>query len=198
MPSKKKGERETDDAWKLIETDRTEFAERFPALFREITDDDLVEKAQLRIDEVRVSSSEEETGKRASAERNVTPLSGYEPGIVDFIQRASTLAEAEEIIDFLEKRKEVLAESAEELRRRLHAEGLESFGPRRKPGHYERTYLWEAQKELMVRTPIRQLEDEVVDTEDQQDEGEESRLGKRRVVRDARNTNSDIDEEEMD
>ena len=64
------------------------------------------------------------------------PWRGYEPGVLDFIARAESLEEAYEVIDYLERRKEITPEEARFVRERLSREGLRAFGPLRKPGFY--------------------------------------------------------------
>ncbi len=66
------------------------------------------------------------------------PLRGFMPGAVDFIRRARTVEEAEEVIDYLEKKGEISKEEAEALRKQLREKGLESFGRRKTPGYYFR------------------------------------------------------------
>ena len=62
---------------------------------------------------------------------------GFQPGAVDFIRRCKKLRDAEEIINFLEKKGEVKKEEADTLRSQLRAKGLGSFGPHKGPGFYE-------------------------------------------------------------
>ncbi|MEM2127196.1 MAG: DUF2095 family protein [Candidatus Bathyarchaeia archaeon] len=61
---------------------------------------------------------------------------GYEPNIVDFIRRCDTEAQAEEIINYMERRMEITHERAEELRAQLRDKGLRSFGEKKEPGYY--------------------------------------------------------------
>lgn len=66
------------------------------------------------------------------------PLRGFTPGPVDFIRRARSAREAEEVIDYLERVGEIGRDEAESLRRKLREGGLESFGSRKGPGYYFR------------------------------------------------------------
>ncbi|MBS7637515.1 DUF2095 family protein [Candidatus Bathyarchaeota archaeon] len=61
---------------------------------------------------------------------------GYDPDVVDFIRRCDTEAQAEEIIDYMERRMEITHERAEELRAQLRDKGLRSFGEKKEPGYY--------------------------------------------------------------
>ena len=118
--SEKKKDRKTEKFGDKIE-DLTEF---FPALMREIQ-----ESEQRFIDEeMRTSHGTKKFRKFA----------GYEPGVIDFICRCRTVDEALEIIEFMLKRKEITEEYADELKRQLVERGLESFGPHRTAGYYER------------------------------------------------------------
>ena len=63
-------------------------------------------------------------------------IEGFDPSAVDFIRRAKTLEEALEIIEYLEKRKELDPDQVVELRTKLKNHGLESFGSHKKDGHY--------------------------------------------------------------
>ena len=62
------------------------------------------------------------------------------PDAISFIRRCSTIEEALQIIDFLEKRGELTSIMATKYRNQLHTLGLESFGPKKEPGYYERAY----------------------------------------------------------
>jgi len=64
--------------------------------------------------------------------------SGYEPDVVDFIRRCKTIEQAEEIITYMENRKEITHQRAKELRIQLHKNGLRSFGSHKREGFYYR------------------------------------------------------------
>ena len=70
----------------------------------------------------------------------VTPdkLRHFNPCAVDFIRRCDTEAQAEEIIDYLQKKGEITNEYAEELRCKLKQEGVRSFGPKKEENYYFR------------------------------------------------------------
>jgi hypothetical protein len=63
-------------------------------------------------------------------------LEGFDPSAVDFIRRAKTKGEALEVINYLEKRKELNEQEAKDLRKKLETEGLEGFGEHKKHGYY--------------------------------------------------------------
>ncbi len=62
------------------------------------------------------------------------------PDAISFIRRCSKVDEAKQIIDYLEKRGELTPALADKYRNQLSDSGLESFGPKKEPGYYERTY----------------------------------------------------------
>ncbi len=64
----------------------------------------------------------------------------YYPKTEDFIRRCSNLEEAEKIIDFQLKMKEITEKEAKELKSICQTKGIEYFGPKKKKGYYERTY----------------------------------------------------------
>ncbi|OLS14867.1 MAG: hypothetical protein RBG13Loki_1499 [Promethearchaeota archaeon CR_4] len=67
------------------------------------------------------------------------------PDAISFIRRCSTINEAQEIIDYLEKRGELTPELASKYRDQLLSSGLESFGPKKEPGYYEKVCSRRAQ-----------------------------------------------------
>ncbi len=102
-----------------MQWDRERFRRMFPNLYREIQGGG-----------IGISS--------ASRNRYNDPWKGYEPSPEDFIARANSVEEAEEVIKYLERTGRISGEKAEELRRKLRREGLEGFGERRTPGYYFR------------------------------------------------------------
>ncbi len=75
------------------------------------------------------------------------PLRGYNPTVIDFIQRAETKEEALEVIDYLEKRGELPHPYAEELRKNIRLYGPRYYGPKREPGYYLKKYYLRENKE---------------------------------------------------
>jgi hypothetical protein len=65
-------------------------------------------------------------------------FAGYYPNEIDFIRRCTSEEQAKDIIDFLEYRKEINLERAQELRFQLEKKGLNSFGKKKNEGFYER------------------------------------------------------------
>ena len=65
-------------------------------------------------------------------------FAGYDPCVTDFIRRCKNDDQAYEIIEYLEKRGEVSKEEAEKICSQLKTEGVRSFGPLKKAGHYDK------------------------------------------------------------
>jgi hypothetical protein len=102
--------------------EKEEFKKRFPTLAKEI--EEKVGKANLKLQ-----------GNKPQKERK---FARYSPNVIDFIRRCSTHEKALEIIEFLKERGEITSEEAENYIVQLNREGLRSFGPKKKPGYYER------------------------------------------------------------
>lgn len=102
-----------------MQWDRERFKKMFPNLYREMQGGGI----KIGI---------------ASRRSHDDPWKGYEPSPEDFIARASSVEEAEEVIRYLERTGRISGEKVEELRRKLQREGLEGFGERRSPGYYFR------------------------------------------------------------
>jgi hypothetical protein len=105
--------------------------ERLPNLANEVKSSG----AGVRIDGVRW---EETDRTRQQVRTGEERFSGYSPDVIDFLRRCTTHDEALEIIDFLEKRGEINAIHAQELRDQLRKRGLRSFGTKKSWGQYER------------------------------------------------------------
>ncbi len=61
---------------------------------------------------------------------------GYDPSVIDFLQRCSTDEEGLEVIDFMEKRGEISKAYAASLKKRIAESGIRSFGEKRESGYY--------------------------------------------------------------
>ncbi len=73
--------------------------------------------------------------------REPDPFKGYEPSVIDFLQRCKTEEEGIEIIIFLVKRGELPEEEGQKLIQQLKEKGIRSFGPLRKSGYYYKEAL---------------------------------------------------------
>ena len=78
--------------------------------------------------------SNPQAGEKVSSEK----FSGYTPDAIDFLRRCDNNQQAEEIIDYLEKRKEVDPEYARTLRNQLNEKGVRSFGSKKEEDYYSK------------------------------------------------------------
>lgn len=112
---------------KDMEFDKKRFKQMFPSLANEMD----TKQSHVAISAVR---SDSHAGERASAKR----FDNYMPDAIDFIRRCDNEKQADEIIDYLEKRQEVSREYAQRLRKQLKAKGVRSFGPKKQEDYYSR------------------------------------------------------------
>ena len=62
---------------------------------------------------------------------------GYSPDVIDFLKRCSTLEEANEIIDYMEKQNKISTKDAQKLRIQLNEKGVRSFGAKKGNNYYD-------------------------------------------------------------
>ena len=110
-----------------MQLERRRFKKMFPRLAEEMETDE----NRFRISSVRTDAS---AAEHASAKR----FDNYVPDAVDYIRRCDDEKQAEEIVDYLEKRGEISGEHAQKLRRQLKARGVRSFGPKKQDDYYSR------------------------------------------------------------
>lgn len=73
----------------------------------------------------------------AHAERAVSKkFTNYSPDVIDFLRRCDKAEQAEEIICYLENRREISSEYAKKLRTQLKTKGLRSFGTKKETDYY--------------------------------------------------------------
>jgi len=102
--------------------------EHFPALYQEIDQ----ETMKFNLDEQYLGTNELETEEDSTSD----PFTNYEPDIFDYLARARTEAEGNELVDFLENQKKITPQIAAEVRKKIKQEGIRSFGPWRAPNYY--------------------------------------------------------------
>lgn len=96
-----------------------EFKKKYPNLAKEIEESNFI---------------------RIKVEKDDNPedrFKGYNPGVIDFLNRCSTEEEGMEIIKYLERRGEISSDYALRLRIQLIKYGIRSFGPKREWGYYK-------------------------------------------------------------
>ena len=108
-----------------MESDKETFKKLFPNLVKELESD----KNKVAINSVRTDI---QTGEKATSKRFVH----YTPDVIDFIRRCDTEQQAEEIIDYMEKKGEIQKQYAKKLRKQLKEKGVRSFGPKKEENYY--------------------------------------------------------------
>ena len=104
--------------------DDEDFRRDFPALSKELEEGNT---QSFKIDGVRTMSEEPDS----NAEKPT-----FTPDVVDYIRRCDTLAQAEEIVDFLTKQGELSPSQAKAIKSQLKSEGIRSFGAKKEKDHY--------------------------------------------------------------
>lgn len=99
----------------MSEWDVDDFRRLFPALYEEMTRSRAV---RVRIDVLR----------------------GYTPTVTDYLARCSDEESALEVIDYLERKGEIGADQANELRERIRRDGVRSIVEKREEGYYLKRY----------------------------------------------------------
>ena len=105
---------------------------------------DLVRHQRINIDEEDEDDFEELENKSffpKEGPREPDPFKGYDPGVIDFLQRCKTEEEGIQVIDYLLERGELTKKEAEELKAQLRKKGIRSCGPLRKSGYYYKEAL---------------------------------------------------------
>jgi len=126
--------------------DKESIKKMFPNLFKELETGDV----KVSIDALRKNPEEAEADIVECAEQEIeevesesateTPdkLRHFNPSAEDFIRRCDTEEQANEIIDYLEKKGELTKKCAQEMRCKLTKEGVRSSGPKKEENHYFR------------------------------------------------------------
>ncbi|MBT8171572.1 DUF2095 family protein [Candidatus Bathyarchaeota archaeon] len=104
---------------------KKKFQKMFPNLAQEIT----TGKCVTKIDSVKPDNVEV---KKIPSTKYID----YSPNVIDFLQRCEKVEQAEEIICYLEKKKEINSEHAKKLRKQLKTKGLRSFGAKKENDYY--------------------------------------------------------------
>ncbi len=108
-----------------MEIDKENFKKLFPNLAKELESGE----NKVAINSVR---TDPQTGESAHSRNFVN----YMPDVIDFIRRCDTEQQAEEIIAYMEKRKEITKQYAKKLRKQLKEKGVRSFGPKKEENYY--------------------------------------------------------------
>jgi hypothetical protein len=127
--------------------EKKDIRKMFPHLFNELE----IGEVKVSIDGIRKNPAEAEgeVARECNCNEYVdevdevtecteTPdrLRHFNPQAVDFLRRCDTEAQAEEIIAYLQKKGEITAEYAEQLRVQLKKDGVRAFGPKKEENYY--------------------------------------------------------------
>lgn len=98
----------------------------FPTLAKELGSGE----SKISINSVRTNNE--------AGEKHVTrgKFAHYLPDVIDFIRRCETPEQAEEIIDYMERRGEIDRLYAQKLRKQLKEKGVRSFGAEKEEDYY--------------------------------------------------------------
>ena len=108
-----------------MDIEKKRFRRVFPNLAQELETGD----CGTKINSVR---SDLTTGEKAVSKR----FTGYMPDVIDYLRRCDKKEQVEEIICYLEKRKEISPEYAKKLRKQLREKGVRSFGSKKEDDYY--------------------------------------------------------------
>ncbi len=109
-----------------MEIDKEKFKKKYPKINEEIEQN----SSKIKIDSV------EKKVELPKNNKNKENLRGYDPTIIDFIRRCTTLEEADSIINYLEKRGEISKKYAKNIRDKIKDKGIRSFGPKKSENYY--------------------------------------------------------------
>ena len=104
---------------------RKRFRRMFPNLAREMDS----RESETKINSVRSAPT---TSDKVASKK----LTDYTPDVVDFLRRCEKVEQAIEIIDYLEKKKEISSKFARKLRKQLKERGVRSFGSKKEDDYY--------------------------------------------------------------
>jgi hypothetical protein len=102
--------------------------ENFPTLYQEINQGIM----KLNIDEQKIRDNDLEREANSLSD----PFANYEPDIFDYLARARTESEGNELVDFFENQKKISSEFAAKIKKKINRDGIRSFGPWRGPNYY--------------------------------------------------------------
>jgi hypothetical protein len=109
-----------------LDPEKEAFKKMFPSLAKELGSGE----NRVAVNSVRTDN---EAGERLVTRRRFVH---YVPDVIDFIRRCDTPEQAEEIIDYVEKRGEIDKLYAQKLKKQLREKGVRSFGAKKEEDYY--------------------------------------------------------------
>jgi len=108
-----------------MDIEKERFRKMFPYLAKEME----AKEYKISITSVR---SDIQTGEEAASRK----FADYMPDVIDFLRRCDNEQQAEEIIGYLERRREISHDYAKRLRKQLKEKGVRSFGSKKEDDYY--------------------------------------------------------------
>lgn len=109
-----------------MEFDKENFKKKYPNIADELDNGN----KKIKIGSVKIDEELNNTKKKNRG------FQDYVPSVIDFIRRCNNIEEAEEIINYLEKRGEISEEYAKKIRKQMKKKGIRSFGSRKQDNYY--------------------------------------------------------------
>ena len=101
------------------------FRRMFPNLAKELTNGNC--ETKINSERSDPTTDEKDVSKK---------FADYTPDVIDFLRRCDKVEQAEEVICYLEKRREISSEYATKLRKQLKTKGVRSFGSKKEADYY--------------------------------------------------------------
>ena len=109
-----------------MEFDKENFKKKYPSIADELENGN----KKIKICSIKINEELNNTKKKNKG------FQDYVPSIIDFIRRCNNIEEAEEIINYLEKRGEISEEYAKKIRKQIKNKGIRSFGSKKQDNYY--------------------------------------------------------------
>ncbi len=120
----------------MLDVEKENFRRRFPNLSGEVDEEAGSLPPDPAASEEANSQSDGTLAKEIVHKKPMRGFDGYDPTTVDFLRRCGSEKEAQEIIEYMEKKGEIARSEAQRMRSQLKTKGLRSFGPKKDYGYY--------------------------------------------------------------
>ncbi len=120
----------------MLNVEKENFRRRFPKLSGEVDEEVMGIPLDLTATDELNSKSSNALAKENVQKKPMRGFDGYDPTAVDFIRRCGSEKEAQEIVEYMEKKGEIERSEAQRMRSQLRTKGLRSFGVKKEYGYY--------------------------------------------------------------
>ncbi len=120
----------------VLDVEKENFRRRFPNLSGEVDEEAMGIPLDPVATEELNSKSSTALAKENVQKKPMRGFDGYDPTAVDFIRRCGSEKEAQEIVEYMEKKGEIGRSEAQRMRSQLRRKGLRSFGAKKEYGYY--------------------------------------------------------------